>query len=86
MPTIITTEYYSTVHTVVLPVVGPFLFRANDIKLFSIIHNETQADLHFAFVKLFVGKYIESRSLDVVTPLDLVEEINHGHGLKGTIS
>lgn len=37
-------------------------------------------------VTRFVDKYIESRALDVVTPLDLSEAINHGHGLKGTIA
>lgn len=55
----------------------------------SIVHNETQdgkrpADLHFAVVTRYVDRYIESLRLDVVTPLDLVNAINHGQGLKGT--
>lgn len=55
----------------VLPVVALNIFRIYGIEIVSIVHNERQdgkgpAGLHFAVVKRFVDKYIESWKLDVV--------------------
>lgn len=78
-------------HNIILPVVALFIMAKYGIELVSIVHNEMQdgkgpADLHFAFVTYFVDKYIETLNLDVVTPLDLFNAINHGKVLEGTFA
>ena len=73
-----------------VPVIAPFIFKRYGIQLKSIVHSETKdgkgpADIHFATAAKFVDRYIESKTLDVVTPADLVASINHGEGMKGCI-
>lgn len=85
------TDNAANYHNRVLPVVAPYIMKRYDIELISIVHNKTQdgkghADLHFAVVTRYVDKYIEVLKLDVVTPMDLVNAINNGRGLKGTIA
>lgn len=58
--------------------------------LSKILQNETGdgkevADIHFSTAMCFVESYIEERGLEVETPKDLVEAINHGEGMKGYI-
>lgn len=57
----------------------------------SIIYNETDdgkgpADLQFAVVTRFVDRFIETRGLNVVTPIDFANAINHGNVLEGTMT
>lgn len=88
---VLRTKNAAKYHNRILPVVAPFILDQYGIELVSIIHNKTQdgkgpADLYFDVVKRFVDRYIESLDLDVVTPMDLVNAINHGAGLKWTVA
>lgn len=43
------------------------------------------ADVHFATAMRHVDRYIEELQMNVVTPRDLVDSMNHGNGMKGCI-
>lgn len=70
---------------------APLICRKHGLRLSKIMHNETQdgkvaADVHFAVATKFVERYIEEHKLDVVTPSELVQALNHGDGMKGAVS
>lgn len=64
-------------------VIAAFIFTKYDIKLCSTLLSETQdgkgpADIHLVTAMRYVDWYIDSLTLDVSTPADLVDTIGHG--------
>lgn len=70
---------------------SPLISRKHGLRLSKIMHNQTQddkgaADVHFAVATKFVDMYIEEDKLDIVTPSELVQALNHGEGVKGAVA